>query len=421
MITPGFRADLAATLAALDEAGGGAARVIATAQRAVVGLAGGGEAINLCANNYLGLADHPALKAAATDALERHGIGMASVRFVSGTHSLHAALEVAIADYLGQQDAVLFGSCFDANAGLFEALLGERDAVVSDALNHASIIDGIRLCKAARHRYAHADMADLERKLAAARAAGARHLLIATDGVFSMDGSIAPLPAISRLAAAHGALLMVDDSHATGVVGPGGAGTPALFDLTDRVDIVTGTLGKALGGGMGGFVATRAEIAALLRRRARPYVFSNALPPMLCAAGLEAIRTAREGDGLRATLHDNARHWRAGLAALGFRVPEGSHPIVPVLIGDDRRAAGLAAGLFAQGVYVQDFRFPVVPPGQARIRTQVTAGHSRDQLDRALAAFAAVGRRVGVIEGMALQMPVASWVPEPSAGADSPG
>lgn len=398
MQTEAFRRQVAS----LQAAGGparSADRVIATAQGPVVGLAGGGEAINLCANDYLGLADRPELKAAAADALERYGIGMASARMVCGTHALHGALEAAIAGHLDFQDAVLFGSCFDANAGLFEALLDEHDAVVSDTLNHASIIDGIRLCKARRYRYAHADMADLERRLVEARNAGARHVLIVTDGVFSMDGTLAPLPAIAGLAAAHGVLLMVDDSHATGVIGPRGAGTPALMGVADRVDIVTGTLGKALGGGLGGFAATTTGIAELLRPRARTYIFTNALPPMLCAAGLAAIELAAGdvGDGLRAALTDNTAFWRAGLTALGFDVPAGTHPIVPVMIGDDDRAAALAGGLFERGIYVQDFRLPVVPAGQARIRTQVSARHTREQLERALDAFATVGRRCGVL------------------------
>ena len=356
---------------------------------------GGRDMLNLCANNYLGLADHPALVAAAKEALDTHGYGMASVRFICGTQDLHRRLERRLADWLGHDDAILFASCFDANGALFEPLLGPEDAVISDALNHASIIDGIRLCKARRHRYANSDMDDLEAKLREARDGGARHVMIATDGVFSMDGYLAPLADIRALADRYDALMMVDDCHATGFVGPQGRGTPAHAGV--RADILTGTLGKALGGGIGGYVAGPQAVVDLLRQRARPYLFSNSIPPAVAAASLVAIDLAERGDDLRAALTDNAAHWRAGLEAAGFELLPGDHPIVPVMTHDARLAQDMARRLLELGVYVRGFVFPVVPEGRARIRTQMNAALTRADLDRALDAFATAGRETGVI------------------------
>ncbi len=369
-------------------------REITSPQAAEVTVAGR-EVINLCANNYLGLADDPRLIAVAKAAMDDHGWGMASVRFICGTQDLHRALERRLAAFLEMDDAILFAACFDANGGLFEPLLGPEDAVISDALNHASIIDGIRLCKARRYRYANSDMADLEAKLAEARAAGARDILIATDGVFSMDGYLADLPGITRLAARYGAMVMVDDCHATGFMGPRGAGTPAHAGV--KVDILTGTLGKALGGAIGGYVAGPQPVIDLLRQRARPYLFSNALPPAVCAAGIAAIDIVEEGDDLRARLFENAAYWRAGLERLGFDLLPGEHPIVLVMLGEAREAQNMAARLFEEGVYVSGFFFPVVPRGAARIRTQMTAALTREELDRALAAFERAGKAEGVI------------------------
>ncbi|WP_421906714.1 glycine C-acetyltransferase [Mameliella sp.] len=351
--------------------------------------------ICLCANNYLGLADHPDLIAAAKAAMEPKGYGMASVRFICGTQDLHRELETRLAKFLGKDDSILFAACFDANGGLFEPLLGPEDAVISDALNHASIIDGIRLCKARRYRYANSDMADLEAQLKQARADGARFIMIATDGVFSMDGYLAKLPEITTLADQYDALVMVDDCHATGFMGPQGQGTPAHCGVD--VDILTGTLGKALGGAIGGYIAGPQPVIDLLRQRARPYLFSNALPPAVVAAGIEAIRLVEEGDDLRARLFDNAAYWRAGLADLGFDLLPGEHPIIPVMLGEAKLAQEMASRLFERGVYVSGFFFPVVPKGQARIRTQMSADLTREHLDKALAAFAEVGRELGVI------------------------
>ncbi|MCB2109407.1 MAG: glycine C-acetyltransferase [Defluviimonas sp.] len=369
-------------------------RLITSAQGAHVRVAGR-DVLNLCANNYLGLADHPALIAAARGAMEDHGYGMASVRFICGTQDLHRALESRIATFLGKDDSILFAACFDANGGLFEPLLGPEDAIVSDALNHASIIDGIRLCKAKRYRYANSDMADLEAQLRAARADGARFVLIATDGVFSMDGYLANLPQIVALSQKYGALTMVDDCHATGFMGPGGRGTPAHAGVS--VDILTGTLGKALGGALGGYIAGPQPVIDLLRQRARPYLFSNALPPAVVAAGIAAIDLVETADDLRAQLFDNARYWRAGLSDAGFTLLNGEHPIVPVMLGEARLAQSMAAALFERGVYVSGFFFPVVPKGQARIRTQMNARLSREDLDRALDAFRAAGKATGAI------------------------
>lgn len=351
--------------------------------------------INLCANNYLGLADHPDLIKAAKGAMEPKGFGMASVRFICGTQDIHRELEQRLAKFLGKEDSILFAACFDANGGLFEPLLGPEDAIVSDSLNHASIIDGIRLCKAKRYRYANNDMADLEAKLKEARAAGARHIMIATDGVFSMDGYLANLPEITRIAKQYDALVMVDDCHATGFMGPNGAGTPDHFGV--EVDILTGTLGKALGGAIGGYIAGPQPVIDLLRQRARPYLFSNSLPPSIVAAGLEAIRLVEEGADLRKRLFENAAYWRAGLTALGFDLLDGEHPIIPVMLGDAKLAQAMASGLYEEGVYVSGFFFPVVPRGQARIRTQMNAALTKSELDRALAAFGKVGKALGVI------------------------
>jgi len=351
--------------------------------------------LNLCANNYLGLADNDRLISAAKNALDTYGFGMASVRFICGTQDKHKELEEKLAEFLGKDDAILFASCFDANCGLFEALLGPQDAVVSDSLNHASIIDGIRLSKAQRYRYHNNDPVDLEIKLKQARTAGSENIIIATDGVFSMDGTYANLPEISRLAKIYDALVMVDDCHATGVVGTKGKGTSEYFGV--NVDISTGTLGKALGGAIGGYIAGPQRVIDMLRQRARPYLFSNSLPPVAIAAGLEAINIINESDYLRKKLHKNSIYWRKGLKALGFDLIEGEHPIIPVMLGDALLSQKMAERLFALGVYVAGFFFPVVPKGQSRIRTQMNAAFTTEDLDRALHAFEKVGRELGVI------------------------
>lgn len=369
-------------------------RWIEGAQGARVQVAGR-SMLNLCANNYLGLADDPRLVRAAKAAMDSHGYGMASVRFICGTQDLHKALERRLADFLGMQDAILFAACFDANGGVFEPLLTEADAIVSDSLNHASIIDGIRLSKVRRFRFQNNDMDDLERQLQAARAGGARFVMVVTDGVFSMDGYFANLPEVTRLAAAYGGLTLVDDCHATGFVGPGGRGTPARAGVT--VDILTGTFGKALGGALGGYVAGPQPVIDLLRQRARPYLFSNALPPAVVGAALAALDIVEGADDLRSRLSDNAAFWRAGLEGLGFRLLPGSHPIVPVMIGEAPRAQAFAKALDARGVMVSAFFFPVVPRGLARIRTQMNAALTREDLELGLQAFAAAGREVGVL------------------------
>jgi glycine C-acetyltransferase len=391
-----FRADLAARLAGLQEDGlFKAERHIASPQDATITLEDGSEVLNFCANNYLGLANHPALVEAAAAALPVYGYGMASVRFICGTQTVHAALESDIADFLRTEDSILYSSCFDANAGLFETLLDDQDAIISDALNHASIIDGVRLCKAKRYRYANNDMADLELQLKNAR--DARYRLIATDGVFSMDGILANLPGICDLADEHDALVMVDDSHAVGFVGAGGRGTPEALGVEDRIDIRTGTLGKALGGASGGYTAASAEIVAWLRQRSRPYLFSNSLTPVIAATSRTALDLLRGSDELRVTLERNSERFRAAMAGLGFTLAGAGHPIIPVMLGDARLAGEMAELLLAEGVYVIGFSFPVVPKGEARIRTQMSAAHTDDDIDRAVAAFARVGRALGVI------------------------
>ena len=373
-------------------------RPITTSQSAHIKVAMDGkqrEVLNLCANNYLGLADHPALVAAAKAALDSHGLGMASVRFICGTSDLHIRLEEAIADYLEQEAAILYAACFDANGGVFEPLFGPEDAIVSDALNHASIIDGVRLCKARRYRYANNDMDELESRLKEARRDGARDIIVVTDGVFSMDGYFADLGTIRELADRYDAFVMVDDCHATGFIGREGRGTPARAGV--RVDILSGTLGKALGGSAGGFIAAAKPIVDLLRQRSRPYLFSNALPPAVVGAAIEAIRLARTGEDRRQRLFENARRFRAAMEGLGFELLPGEHPIIPVMLGDARLAQEMAARLFDEGVYVTGFFYPVVPRGTARIRTQMSAALTSDDIDRAVDAFARVGRALGVI------------------------
>jgi glycine C-acetyltransferase len=355
----------------------------------------GREVINFCANNYLGLANHPALVAAAGEALLHYGYGVASVRFICGTQDIHKQLESDVARFFGKDDAILYISCWDANGGLFETILGEEDAVVSDELNHASIIDGIRLCKAQRLRYKNNDMAELEKCLQETK--GKRLRLIATDGVFSMDGSLAKLPDICELADRYDAVVMVDDSHATGVLGAGGRGTPEHFGVLDRVDIITSTLGKALGGAAGGFTCARAEVVEILRQRSRTYLFSNALPPMIVAAARKALELAGAGGEMRQRLHASAARMRAGLEAAGFTLKPGQHPILPVMLGDAALAARMADELLKRDIYVIGFSFPVVPQGQARIRLQMSAAHTPEQIDRAVAAFAEVGRELGVV------------------------
>ena len=361
--------------------------VLASPQAPHVEVEGMGSLLNLCANNYLGLADHPALIEAAREALERWGFGMASVRFICGTQALHKQLEQRLSEFLGTEDTILFSSCFDANGGLFEALLGPDDAVISDALNHASVIDGIRLCKAQRLRYANGDLEELEARLTEASGAHAR--LIATDGVFSMDGHIADLAGICELADRHGALVMVDDSHAVGFVGPSGRGTPELHGVTERVDVLTGTLGKAMGGASGGYVSGRREIVAMLRQRARPYLFSNSVAPPIAAAGLKAIELVESSPGLRERLWGNTRRFRGAMTEAGFDIVEGTHPIVPVMVGDAAVAASFAERLWARGVLAVSFSFPVVPRDQARIRAQLSAAHSPEDVDFAVAQFVA--------------------------------
>ncbi|MCY7387566.1 MAG: glycine C-acetyltransferase [Burkholderiales bacterium] len=374
-------------------------RLIATPQQTTLRLESGVEVINFCANNYLGLADDARLIAAAKRGLDDYGFGMASVRFICGTQTNHRDLEAAISRFLGTQDTILYGSCFDANGGLFETLLGEEDAVISDELNHASIIDGVRLCKARRFRYRNNDMADLEAQLQAADAVGARFKMIATDGVFSMDGIIANLKGICALADKYHALVMVDDSHAVGFVGENGRGTPEFCGVAARIDVYTGTLGKALGGASGGYTAARKEVVDLLRQRSRPYLFSNSLAPTIVSASLAVLQllNSEEGAALRQRVNANGAHFRREMGALGFDLVPGQHPIVPVMLGDAALANRMAEGLLAEGIYVVGFSFPVVPKGRARIRTQMSAAHTPAQIERAVAAFAKVGRKLGAI------------------------
>lgn len=391
-----FRAHLAAQLDEIEAAGlTRHERLIDTPQGAHVGVAGR-DLLNLCANNYLGLAQHPEVNRAAAEGLARWGYGMASVRFICGTQTLHRQLEERLSAFLGMQDTILYPSCFDANGGLFETLLGEEDAVISDALNHASIIDGIRLCKARRFRYRNSDMADLEAQLQAADAAGARFKLITTDGVFSMDGYIARLDEICDLAERYDALVHVDDCHATGFLGATGRGTHELRGCMERVDILTGTLGKALGGASGGFTAARGEIVALLRQRSRPYLFSNTVAPPVVAGALRAVELVDEEPALRQRLTENTRRFRSGLEDLGFELLPGEHPIVPVMLHDAGLAARFAREMLEQGVYVVAFAYPVVPRGQARIRTQMSAALSESDIDAALAGFARVKARLEI-------------------------
>jgi glycine C-acetyltransferase len=357
---------------------------------------GGREVINFCANNYLGLANHPAIVEAAHEGLRRWGYGMASVRFICGTQELHKKLEGAVAKFLGKDDAILYTSCFDANTGLFETILSEDDTIISDELNHASIIDGIRLCKAKRFRYKHADMADLERGLK--EAASSRLRLIATDGVFSMDGDLAKLPDICELADRHQAAVMVDDSHATGILGPGGRGSAEELGVLDRIDVITSTLGKALGGSAGGFTCARAETVDFLRQRSRPYLFSNALPPVISMAAMKALELILTAKEMRDRLHANARQLRGALEKAGFTLKPGQHPILPVMLGDAALASRMADELLKRGIYVIGFSFPVVPQGQARIRIQLSAAHTPEQLDRAAKAFAEVGKELRVVK-----------------------
>jgi glycine C-acetyltransferase len=374
-------------------------RVIASPQSPSLRLSDGREVLNFCANNYLGLADDRRLIDAAKAGVDQWGFGMASVRFICGTQSVHKELEAALSAFLGTDDSILYGSCFDANGGLFETLLSEEDAVISDELNHASIVDGIRLAKAKRFRYRNNDMADLEARLSEADSAGARFKLIATDGVFSMDGIVANLSAICGLADKHGALVMVDDSHAVGFVGAAGRGTPELCGVEGRIDILTGTLGKALGGASGGYTAARKEIVELLRQRSRPYLFSNTLAPGIAAASLAvlALLGSDEGAALREQVRQNGERFRRAMTALGFELVAGEHPIIPVMLGDAALATRMADALLAEGVYVIGFSYPVVPKGKARIRTQMSAAHTAEQIDRAVAAFAKVGKALGVI------------------------
>ena len=370
-------------------------REILSSQSAHIAVAGGREVLNFCANNYLGLANHPALVAAAKAALDSHGLGMASVRFICGTTDLHRQLEARIAAYLNMEDSILFAACFDANGAVFEPLFGEQDAIISDALNHASIIDGIRLSKAKRYRFANNDMNELEARLKEAKAANARRIVIATDGVFSMDGSFADLKSIRALADRFDALIMVDDCHATGFIGPKGAGTPYRAGV--EVDILTGTLGKALGGSAGGYIAASKQVVDLMRQRARPYLFSNSLPPPLVAASSKAIDLAEQGDDLRARLFENAELFRSRMNSAGFNLLPGQHPIIPVMLGEAKLAQEMARALYDEGIYVTGFFYPVVPQGKARIRTQMSAAHSVGDVEAAAAAFKKVGKALKVI------------------------
>ncbi|HKQ37781.1 MAG TPA: glycine C-acetyltransferase [Verrucomicrobiae bacterium] len=390
-----FQQHIASQLATIRSAGTYKnERVIITPQGTTIRVSDGKPVLNLCANNYLGLAQHPAVAAAAREALEKWGYGMASVRFICGTQGVHKQLEAKLSEFLGTEDTILYSSCFDANGGLFETLLGQEDAIISDELNHASIIDGVRLCKAQRFRYANNDMADLEAKLK--EAGSARFKMIATDGVFSMDGYIANLPGICDLAEKYNALVMVDDSHAVGFMGKTGRGTHEYHNVMRRVDLLTGTLGKALGGASGGYTSGRREIIELLRQRSRPYLFSNTLAPMIAGASLKVLELLSESTALRDTLEGNTKFFRQGMSKLGFTVLPGTHPICPIMLGDAALATQFADAMLAQGVYVIGFSFPVVPKDKARIRTQISAAHTRQDLERALDAFAAVKRQLNL-------------------------
>lgn len=376
-----------------------AERIITSPQSAAITLEDGRTVLNFCANNYLGLADHPDLIAAAKDALDSHGFGMASVRFICGTQDLHKQLEAQIAQFFGKDDTILYAACFDANGGLFEPLLGEADAIISDALNHASIIDGVRLCKAKRYRYANCDMADLEAQLIQARADGAQTILITTDGVFSMDGFIAPLDEITALAQKYGALVHIDECHATGFLGDSGRGSAEVKGVLEKIDIITGTLGKAMGGALGGFTTGKAEVIEMLRQRSRPYLFSNSLPPHVVAAGIKAFDMLDKAGDLREQLKENTAYFRSQMTAAGFDIKPGVHPISPVMLYDAPLAQRFAERLLEEGIYAIGFFFPVVPKGQARIRTQISAAHTRAHLDQAIAAFTRIGVELGVIKG----------------------
>ncbi|OZS43802.1 glycine C-acetyltransferase [Photobacterium sanguinicancri] len=373
-------------------------RIITSAQKAAVSISTGEEVLNFCANNYLGLANHPELVKAAKAGMDEHGFGMASVRFICGTQDSHKVLEEKLSTFLGKEDTILYTSCFDANAGLFETILGQEDAIISDALNHASIIDGVRLCKAMRFRYSNNNMEELEQQLIAAKEAGARHTLIVTDGVFSMDGVVANLPAICDLAEKHGALVMVDDSHAVGFMGENGAGTHEYHNVIDRIDIITGTLGKAMGGASGGYTAGKKEVIDWLRQRSRPYLFSNSVAPAIVSASIRVLDLLAESGDLRTQLWENSAHFRTRMEAAGFTMGGADHAIIPIMLGDAKVAAEFAERSLAKGIYVVGFSFPVVPKGQARIRTQMSAAHTREQLDRAIDAFIEVGRDMAIIK-----------------------
>ncbi|MBA6231194.1 MULTISPECIES: glycine C-acetyltransferase [unclassified Colwellia] len=374
-----------------------AERVITTAQQPNIAVTTGEAVVNFCANNYLGLANHPELIAAAKAGLDEHGFGMASVRFICGTQDIHKTLEAKLSTFLGMEDTILYSSCFDANAGLFETLLSAEDAIISDSLNHASIIDGVRLCKAKRYRYANNDASDLEQQLIAADAAGARFKLIATDGVFSMDGVIANLKAVCDLADKYNALVMVDDSHAVGFVGEEGRGSHEYCEVMGRVDIITGTLGKAMGGASGGYTSGKKETIEWLRQRSRPYLFSNSLAPAIVNASITVIDLLAKGGKLRKTLKDNAHYFRTNMEAAGFTCAGADHAIIPVMLGDAKVASEMASRLLAEGIYVIGFSFPVVPKGQARIRTQISAAHTKEQLDKAISAFIRIGKAMNII------------------------
>jgi glycine C-acetyltransferase len=372
-------------------------RVITSAQKAAVEISTGEEVLNFCANNYLGLANHPSLIEAAKDGMDKHGFGMASVRFICGTQDSHKELESKLSTFLGMEDTILYTSCFDANTGLFETILGKEDAIISDALNHASIIDGVRLCKAMRYRYANNDMQALEEQLKAAREAGARHILIVTDGVFSMDGVVADLPAVCDLADKYDAMVMVDDSHAVGFMGDNGRGTHEYHNVIERIDFITGTLGKAMGGASGGYTAGKKEAIEWLRQRSRPYLFSNSVAPAIVSASIRVIDLLAESGNLREKLWENAVHFRTRMEGAGFTMGGADHAIIPIMLGDAKVAAEFAERALEQGIYVIGFSFPVVPKGQARIRTQMSAAHSREQLDRAIDVFIQVGKDMGII------------------------